>query len=107
MQALREGWQCEVRAARDADAALALVLVRTPDLLLLDFHLDAGLTGLQLRERLGARMPDRPCAIITADHGQDVREAVLAAGCTLLHKPLKPLALKSVMARMLAGRVEA
>lgn len=107
MQALLEGWHCEVLAARDADTALALVLARTPDLLLLDFHLDGGLTGLQLRERLAERMPDRPCAIITADHGQDVREAVLAAGCTLLHKPLKPLALKSVMARMLAGRVEA
>ena len=35
------------------------------------------------------------------------REAVLAAGCTRLHKPLNPLALKSVMARMLAGKVPA
>ena len=107
MQALLEGWQCEVLAARDAAEALALVAARTPDLLLLDFHLDGGQTGLELREQLSQGLPDRPCAIITADHGQDVREAVLAAGCTLLHKPLKPLALKSVMARMLAGRAEA
>ena len=60
-----------------------------------------------LGSRLRAVMPERPCAIITADHGQDVQAAVLAAGCTLLYKPLKPLALKSVMARMLAGRAEA
>ena len=107
MQALLEGWQCEVLAARDAEGALALVAARTPDLMLLDFHLDGGLTGLALRERLAALIPDRPCAIITADHGADVREAVLAAGCTLLFKPLKPLALKSVMARMLSGKVPA
>ncbi len=69
----------------------------TPDLLLLDFHLDGGRTGLQLRERLKAAMPPRPCVVITAGHGAEVREAVAAAGCVLLHKPLKPLALKSVL----------
>ena len=42
------------------------------------------------------------CVVITADHSAEVRDAVAAAGCTLLHKPLKPLALKSVMARLLA-----
>jgi hypothetical protein len=41
--------------------------------------------------------------IITADHSVQVRDAVAAAGCPLLHKPLKPLALKSVMARLLAA----
>ncbi|GAB2492925.1 hybrid sensor histidine kinase/response regulator [Arenimonas alkanexedens] len=102
MQALLEGWQCEVLAARDGDEALRLVARATPDLVLLDFHLDDHQTGLMLRERLAAVMPARPCVVITADHGLDVREAVAAAGCVLLHKPLKPLALKSVMARLLA-----
>jgi CheY-like chemotaxis protein len=106
MQALLAGWQCEVLAARDGDEALRLVAGAVPDLLLLDFHLDGGQTGLMLRERLAAAMPPRPCVIITADHSLDVRDAVAAAGCTLLHKPLKPLkplALKSVMARLLAA----
>ena len=105
MQALLEGWGCEVLAARDVEQAQARLAGRRPDLLLLDYHLDGGLTGLQLRERLGA-LTELPCAIITADHDPAVRAAVFAAGCALLHKPLKPLALKSVMARMLAGRVE-
>ncbi|MFY2765142.1 NahK/ErcS family hybrid sensor histidine kinase/response regulator [Arenimonas sp. MALMAid1274] len=102
MQALLSGWQCEVLAARDGDEALRLVSQATPDLLLLDYHLDGGQTGLMLRERLAAAMPVRPCVIITADHSAEVRDAVAAAGCTLLHKPLKPLALKSVMSRLLA-----
>ena len=104
MQALLAGWQCEVLAARDGEEALRLVAQATPDLLLLDYHLDGGHTGLGLRERLAAAMPPRPCVIITADHSAEVRDAAAAAGCTVLHKPLKPLALKSVMARLLAAR---
>ncbi|PRH81332.1 hybrid sensor histidine kinase/response regulator [Arenimonas caeni] len=104
MRALLEGWHCEVQSARGADEALACIAAAVPDLVLLDFHLDAGLTGLALREQLLARMPARPCVIITADHGPEVRDAVAAAGCVLLHKPLKPLALKSVMSRLLAEK---
>jgi CheY-like chemotaxis protein len=104
MQALLTGWGCEVLAARDGDEAVRLVKVAVPDLLLLDFHLDEQQTGLMLRDRLAATMPPRPCVIITADHSAEVRDAVAAAGCPLLHKPLKPLALKSVMSRLLTPR---
>ena len=102
MQALLGGWGCDVLAARDGDEAAARVAeAGVPDLLLLDFHLDAGQTGLMLRERLAGLMPERPCVVITADHGPEVRDAIAAAGCQLLHKPLKPLALKSMMSRLL------
>ena len=107
MQALLTGWQCEVLAARDASEAEHCVATRLPDMLLLDYHLDGGRTGLQLREQLSSLMPERPCVIITADHGEDVRREVLLAGCQLLYKPLKPLALKSVMARFLTARANA
>ena len=104
MQALLGGWGCDVLAARDGDEAAARVAeAGVPDLLLLDFHLDGGQTGLMLRERLASLMPERPCVVITADHGPEVRDAIAAAGCQLLHKPLKPLALKSVMSRLLQG----
>ncbi len=104
MQALLGGWKCEVMAAHDAAEAEACIAQAVPDMLLLDYHLDGGDTGLALRERLRALMPERPCVIITADHGEAVRQAVINAGCQLLYKPLKPLALKSVMARFIAAR---
>ena len=107
MQALLEGWQCQVLAARDAGEAEKVIATGTPDMLLLDYHLDGGQTGLMLREHLATIMPERPCAIITADHSEAIRAAVIAAGCQLLYKPLKPLALKSVMARFLAAREHA
>ncbi len=107
MVALLSGWQCEVLAAHDVTEAERLVAKRIPDMLLLDYHLDAGRTGLELRERLAPLMSARPCVIITADHSEAVRAEVFAAGCQLLYKPLKPLALKSVMARFLAARESA
>ena len=98
---LLAGWQCEVLAATDLDGARALCANARPDLLLLDYHLDGGFTGLDLRAHLGGDSAALPCIVITADHGEDVRRAVIAAGCHLLHKPLKPLALKSLMGRLL------
>ncbi|HWT17143.1 MAG TPA: PAS domain-containing hybrid sensor histidine kinase/response regulator [Patescibacteria group bacterium] len=106
MQSLLEGWHCEVHAARDADDARIFADAQRPDLMLLDFHLDGGHDGLQLRAQLGAAFADVPTIVITADHSDAVRNAVRAAGCHLLHKPVKPLALKSLMNRLLAASAE-
>ena len=103
MQALLSTWQCEVQAARTSAEALRLVETTAPDLLLLDYHLDSELTGLKLRLDLIARIGPCPCVIITADQSEALRDAVSDAGCQLLYKPLKPLALKSMMARLLAA----
>jgi CheY-like chemotaxis protein len=103
MQALLEGWRCEVLAARTVEEAECLARDGNPDLLLLDFHLDGAATGLDLRAVL-ARDFDGPAIVITADHGEAVRLAVAEAGCHLLYKPLKPLALKSLMARLVPAR---
>lgn len=100
MQALLEGWQCEVAAARTPEQAHAAFADGRFDLLLFDYHLDHGVTGLDLRAALGAEAHALPCVVITADHSDAVREAVLAAGVHLLHKPLRPLALRSLMARL-------
>lgn len=101
--ALLSGWNCEVLAAADAGAVQAQCRRARPDLLVLDYHLDGGVTGLELRAGLGAGLTELPCIVITADHGEPVRAAVAAAGCDLLHKPLKPLALKSLLAKRLAA----
>ncbi len=103
MQTLLSSWNCEVLAATDFEAAREHCERVQPHLLVLDYHLDGGATGLDLRARLGNTIAALPCIVITADHGEEVRRAALAAGCQLLHKPLKPLALKSLMGRLLAA----
>lgn len=101
--ALLANWNCEVLAAGDLDAAARACASVRPELLVLDYHLDGGMTGLDLRARLGLDGASLPCIIVTADHDDAVHAAVAAADVHLLHKPLKPLALKSLMARLLAA----
>ncbi|ODU48420.1 PAS-domain containing protein [uncultured Aquimonas sp.] len=103
MQALLSGWGCEVLALTDTSSIRVALLSAPPDLLLFDYHLDGDLTGIALRRRLGEAAALIPCAIITADHSEAVRAEVAEAGCWLLHKPLKPLALRSLMTRLLAS----
>ncbi len=100
MEALLGGWQCAVRAVAGPVEALAEVRRKCPDLLLLDYHLDDGATGTALLREIRAAAGEVPAALITADHSEAVRREVEAAGAWLLHKPLKPLALKSLMARI-------
>jgi len=101
MRELLRGWQCEVVSARNESEVQLALLQRQPALLLFDFHLDDGDTGLALRERLPVSAHDIPCVIITADHSEAVRSAVRDSGAWLLHKPLKPMALRALMTRLL------
>lgn len=101
---LLRGWGCSVDAVRDG-AAAADALVRAPaDLWVFDYHLDDGDTGIALQARLAARFGARPTLIVSADDTGAVRSDALATGLSLLPKPLRPLALKSVLDRMRAMR---
>lgn len=104
MHDLLQGWRVDVCAAQTPEQALRLFASQGADVLLLDYHLDDHVSGLELRAALGPRAIELPCVIITADHGKAVADAVFAAGCQLLHKPLKPLALRSLLARLTTER---
>jgi len=104
LRQLLEGMGCEVVAACDATSAHATLCEAQADLWLFDYHLDAGDTGVGAHGRLAAAHGPRPTVILSADAGADVRSAVHEAGLPLLMKPLKPLALKSVLDRLLAAR---
>ena len=102
-----EGWGCSVATASDGAAADAALRERHADIWLFDYHLDAGDTGVALVERLRASHGHRPCLILTADQTDAVRRAVRDAELPLLAKPVRPLALKSVLDRLLAARASA
>lgn len=106
MDALRrvlEGWGCRVSAAARGIDAHAAIANDPADAWLFDYHLDDE-TGVSLRERLVLQHGARPTVILSADHTEAVRRDVHEAGLPLLMKPLKPLALKSVLDRLLAAR---
>ncbi|MGO1072736.1 PAS-domain containing protein [Lysobacter sp. CA199] len=100
-------WGCVVEAVADGEAARAVLRARPAALWLFDFHLDRDDTGLALAQRLSGEFGARPCLLLSADNGAQVRQAVHEAGLSLLAKPVKPLALKSVLDRLLAAGVAA
>ena len=97
-----EGWGCRVSFAAHGAGAEAAIAADPADAWLFDYHLDED-TGVALHGRLAAGFGARPAVILTADPGEAVRRAVQEAGLPLLFKPLKPLALKSVLDRLLAA----
>ncbi|MGY6554381.1 MAG: PAS-domain containing protein [Wenzhouxiangella sp.] len=102
LQGLLSRWGFVVRTASGPEAALAELDTRAFDLLLLDYHLDHGRTGLALLQQLRASGCASPVILISADHTADLKNAAAEAGCDLLHKPLKPLALRSLINRLVA-----
>ncbi|MGY1521718.1 PAS domain-containing hybrid sensor histidine kinase/response regulator [Luteimonas sp. A482] len=104
LRGLLEAWGCTVDAAADGVGAEALLQRQPAALWLFDYHLDDGDTGIAVHARLAERYGARPALILSADDSGEVRRAALEQGLSLLQKPVRPLALKSVLDRMLAGR---
>jgi len=105
LKLLLEGWGWQVCALRDP--ALAPAAAADADVAILDYHLDAGRTGLELAHALRELTPALPVIVLTADRDPDLRRCVQAADCALLYKPLKPLALHQALAQLLRGNVAA
>jgi signal transduction histidine kinase len=98
------GWGYRVTSAGEHRGAFDAMQSAPASLWLFDYHLDDGDTGVALANRLAERFGPRPTLILSADIGEAVRRAVHEAGLPLIAKPMKPLALKSVLDRLLASR---
>ncbi len=103
------GWGMKVRALGGIELARNAAGADAPDLVLTDYRLDAGETGiaalLALREDMG-RMP--PALIISAESAGAIRaelvEAGLGARIEVLEKPVsEPDLRRSMLAALLAG----
>jgi CheY-like chemotaxis protein len=109
MEALLGGWGCRVMKAPDLATGIAAIAQSQIAIngLLIDYHLDRG-NGIEaiveLRRRFGA---DLPAILITADRSPHVRDEARKHGVQVLSKPLKPAALRALMAQWRVPRVAA
>ncbi len=109
MEALLGGWGCRVfKAASLAEAnALLADAAAPPNSILVDYHLDDG-NGIhaiaELRRQYGAMLP---AILITADRSPRVRDEARAHDVLLLNKPVKPAALRALLAQWRIHRVAA
>jgi signal transduction histidine kinase len=109
MTALLSGWGCQPFMAKTARDAVRLLKAagQAPDLMLVDYHLDEGdgLTALaEVRRRLGE---DVPAILVTADRSAELKERAARVGIRVLNKPLKPAALRALMAQWSVRRAAA
>ena len=109
MEALLGGWGCQVLKAADLSSAVAVIEDANVILsgLLVDYHLDVG-NGVdaivKLRRRFGAELP---AILITADRSPRVRDEARARNVPVVNKPIKPAALRALLAQWRIQRVAA
>jgi two-component system CheB/CheR fusion protein len=96
----------DVITAPDGPAALELVAngIIVPDLLLADYNLPKGLTGLELAVRLRVSLGSAlPVIILTGDISANTLRIVAAEDCVQLNKPVKHQELTRLIEEMLVG----
>lgn len=108
METLLHGWGCEVITAPDLVSAQKAISAsgKVPNGLLVDYHLNEG-NGIEAISALRERYGDLPAILITADRSLGVRDLARAEAIQLLHKPIKPAALRALLAQWRVLRMAA
>jgi CheY-like chemotaxis protein len=102
MRALLEGWGCVVMTAADEKYALTALAQCMPDLVIADYQLEDGATGLQVVESLNlATGREFPVIVVTANNTEDVRHLSEERGHLFMAKPVKPARLRALMSSLL------
>ena len=102
MNRMLGGWGCKVTVGLDADSILKQLKAQKiqPAIALVDFQLDQG-NGLDTIKKLRWRFsPTLPAVLITADRSPEVRERAQAENVEILNKPIRPPALRALLAQL-------
>ena len=103
---LLKSWGCLVVTAESEDAAMAKLAEhdRQPDLIISDYHLAHGKAGFELIDRLRrACAAQIPAFLISGDTAPERLREASAGGYYLLHKPVLPITLRSVVSQLLTN----
>jgi CheY-like chemotaxis protein len=107
MCAILQNWGCRVVTATSGAAALAQVALEGghPDLIISDYRLTDGNTGIEAIERVrGALGATIPAFLMSGDTGPERLRDASASGYQLLHKPVPPIMLRAMLNRFLKTR---
>jgi signal transduction histidine kinase len=101
---LVEAWGCRVTVAESLAEAEQLSGQSPFELVICDFRLPDG-TGIELAERIYLQSKRQPAFIlVSGDTSPEVLKLVADKGMHLLHKPVRPAKLRSMMAFVLKAR---
>ncbi len=101
---LLNSWGCDTLAAPGIEDLVEHRRLQgfRPDVIVVDYHLEGGATGLDVVRHLRAvERIHAPVLAVSADASDAVRAEAEALDCIFLRKPLKPLAVRSALSRLL------
>lgn len=104
MRTLLETWGCRVVTALSEEDLARQVdnFHAESDLLIVDYHLDDGCNGVDAVASINARRgTPLPALMITANYSNELKQQVRERGHTLMHKPVRPMKLKTALCHLL------
>ena len=104
MRTLLESWGCWVTTGLSEDDLSEQVgsFEMPVDLLIVDYHLDHDVNGVDVVVNIHQqRSTPIPTLMITANYSNELKQQMRALGHTLMHKPVKPMHLKTAMNHLL------
>lgn len=102
LRGLLDSWGCVVAVVEGLQGALTVVDGGfVPDLVLSDFRLRAGESGIQTLERLRTTLArSLPACLMSGDTDPELIQSCRDAGLPLLHKPVRPAKLRTLIRRL-------
>jgi signal transduction histidine kinase len=102
LRGLLDSWGCVVAVVEGLQGALTVVDGGfVPDLVLSDFRLRAGESGMQTLQTLRTQLERPfPACLMSGDTDPELIQACRDAGLPLLHKPVRPAKLRTLIRRL-------
>ncbi len=101
MRALLGRWGVNCRVALDVAQAQIEMQRGAVDVILADYHLTDAMDGLQAVEYLRTLVETLPpVVVITADGSTELKQRARTLGYPLLHKPVRPAALRALLSAL-------
>ena len=105
LSGLLTSWGCTVVAVEDLQSALSAVSATfVPQVILSDYRLRNRTTGMETLSRLRAALGHQvPACLMSGDTDPVLMQACREAGVPLLHKPVRPAKLRTLLRRLAQG----
>ena len=95
------GYDVMARGSHDDVVAALATAERRPDLIIADFHLSGGKTGIETIEHVRATLGGEiPAFLVSGDTSPERLQQSRASGYILLHKPVSPMMLRSLLVKL-------
>lgn len=98
MFTLLHKWRVSVALAQDKEHALQHARRRKPDIMLIDYHLNKGINGIELIETFWQEFGgDIPAVLVTANQDESIILQCKQLGIGYMSKPIKPAKLRALL----------